>query len=899
VLYWFSLVLMVAPLAAAARFEFWPGTSYDPAIPTERKVLGYNPGDRITTPADIIRYLEALAAAAPSRMKVYQYAKSWEGRPLIYAVIGSETNIRRLESIRKGMRQLADPRKTPKVQAQKLIDTLPALVWLAYGVHGNEISSPDAALVVAYHLLAARNDKMVKEILDNVVVLIDPLQNPDGRNRFVNHFVQSEGLEPNPNPDALEHTEDWPGGRTNHYLFDMNRDWFALTQPETRGRVKTLLKWYPLVFVDLHEMGGEATYYFAPEAVPYNPYIDKTQREELAWFGKNNAHWFDQFGFSYFTREVFDEFYPGYGASWPLYYGAVGMTYEQASVRGLVRRRRIDGKLLHYPQTIRQHFVSSISTCQTAARRRRELLENFWRYRQTAVENGRQGTIKEYVFPRTGDVSALDKLADVLARQGIEVRRANAPFEAGGRQCPAGSYAISLAQPSERLIRALLDPEVKMDEAFLKEQERRRKKHLPDQIYDVIAWSLPLLYNVEWISSKEPVQGSFEPVRPGALPKGKLNGGKATVAYLVPWGTAAAGRLLCAALRKDMKVWSADKSFTLKGRKFPRGTLIFKVAEYSGELPGVMSELAAASGAEVVAANTGWVDEGISLGSNRVLPLRRPEVALAWDAPTASYAAGNTRFVIERQFGYPVTPIRTSLLASPATDLDHYDVLILPATRRAGYATVLGERGAKRLKDWVSDGGTLIGIAGALAYLTDPSVELLAINRERQPREEKKAEKKPEEKKKEATVPGKLIANEKELAREIEPEKELPDNVPGVLVRARLDPDNWITAGLRGTVNVMFQGRGIYTPIKLDKGVNAALFLGPEKLLASGYLWEENRNQLAFKPFVVVQKTGRGMVVGFTADPNFRAYMDGLNMLFVNAIFRSQARVRSAKDTAF
>ncbi|HZO54649.1 MAG TPA: M14 family zinc carboxypeptidase, partial [Bryobacteraceae bacterium] len=325
------LVLLAAMCAAhgQSKFEFWPGSSYDPAIPTIEKVLGYKPGERISSHANLMRYFDALAAAAPNRMKVFEYAKSWEGRKLVYAAIGSEASIRRLPEIQAAMKKLSDPRTTNEAEARRLMQSLPAVVWLGYGVHGNEISSPDAALLTAYHLIAGRKDATADAILANTVVLIDPTQNPDGRDRFVHHFEQSEGLEPQSLPVALEHVEPWLNGRTNHYHFDLNRDWLSITQPETRGRIRTLLEWFPLVFVDLHEMGADSTYYFAPEAVPYNPHLTKDQKSSLEWFGKNNAKWFDQFGFSYFTREVYDAFYPGYGASWPAYYGGIAMTYEQ------------------------------------------------------------------------------------------------------------------------------------------------------------------------------------------------------------------------------------------------------------------------------------------------------------------------------------------------------------------------------------------------------------------------------------------------------------------------------------------------------------------------------------------------------------------------------------------
>ena len=409
------------PLCAQKAFDYWPGASYDPRVPTIHEVLGYQPGERITSHAGIMRYFDALAAAAPARIKLFPYAESWEGRKLIYAVVASEANIKRLSEIRASIQRIADPRKTPEAEAHKLISALPAVVWLAYGVHGNEISSPEAAMLAAYHLIASRNDKVVEQILANDLVIMDPTQNPDGRDRFVHHYEQTRGLEPDENPSAVEHNEGWPGGRTNHYHFDMNRDWFAATQPETRGRIAAMLEWVPLVTVDLHEMGSDATYYFAPAADPYNPHMAKDQVANMNLFGKNNAKWFDKFGFDYFTRDQYDGFYPGYGDSWPAFFGSIGMTYEQASVRGLVVRRT-DERVMWFRDTVRQHFVASISTAEAAAANRAKLLADFYRYRATAIEEGKTEAIREYILPRGRDASATDKLAGILVEQGVEVK---------------------------------------------------------------------------------------------------------------------------------------------------------------------------------------------------------------------------------------------------------------------------------------------------------------------------------------------------------------------------------------------------------------------------------------------------------------------------------------------
>ncbi|HEY3442293.1 MAG TPA: M14 family zinc carboxypeptidase [Paludibaculum sp.] len=877
--------VLLALSAAAQKFEFWPGAKYDPAIPTVEKVLGHEAGVRIAPHADIVRYFEALAAASPTRIRLFEYAKSWEGRRLIFVAISSEANIKRLDEIKAVQKRLADPRKTPAAEAKRLMGAQPATLGLAYGVHGNEISSPDAAMMTAYHLLASRGDAMIDGVLKNVVVLIDPLQNPDGRDRFVQNFRVNEGLEPDPNAFSAERAEPWPGGRSNHYYFDMNRDWHALTQPETLGRVRYLREWLPLVQVDLHEMGTNSTYFFTPGSLPMNPHLTKDQKDQMAWFGQNDAKWFDKFGWPYFTREVFDEFYPGYGASWPWFYGGMGMTYENASVRGLIARRS-DETLYTYQESVKKHFVASIATCETTVARREGLFDSFYRYQVSAIEEGQKEPVKEYIIPRRGDTSAVDKLAQILAEHGVELRQSGSAFKSGGKDYPAGSYVISCAQPRKRFLRAVLDLNNTMEPDFLKEQERRRKKKLSDEIYDVTGWSLPLLFNVECVAAAEASGVTGPLVAPGAKAKSPAPA-KAEVAYLVPWGSQAAGRFLTAALRADLKIHSANKPFQQSGRNFPAGTLILQIRQNDATIHEKVARLAASSGAEVIATNSSWVDGGINFGSNHVTAIRKPAILLAWDSPTSSASAGQARFVLERQYGYPVTAVRTSALG--AAELNRFQVIILPDTGGGSYLPALGGPVAERINAWVRAGGVLIGIGRALSYLSNPAIDLLSIRQESLARDGGK----PAEAAKPAApatpagpIPGKILAKLEDYEKAIQSDTELPDSVAGVIVKARVEPENWVTAGLPETLNVLVDGRAIWTPIKQDKGTNAVVFAGPEELLASGYLWEENRKQLAFKPFVIVENEGRGAVVGFTADPNYRAYMDGLNVVFLNAVFR-------------
>ncbi len=881
-----ALIGYVAHAHATPPFTEWPGTDFDRAIPTMEDVLGHGPATRITRPDEAIRYLEALEAAAPDRMKIVQMGTTWKGRPLVYAIIGNAKTMARLDEVRADIAALADPRRTNAQDAKNIIARLPGTTWLSYGVHGNEISSTDASLLTAWHLLAGK-DARAQKIMDNTLVFIDPMQNPDGRARFLADYELALGLEPQGDRQSAEHDMPWPGGRTNHYLFDLNRDWFRISQPETKGRIPALLEWLPLVMVDAHEMGGDSSYFFAPEAVPYNPHLTSDQKNNLLLFGQNHAGYFDQFGIEYFTREIFDAFYPGYGASWPSYYGALAMTYEQASSRGLVFRR-FDGKDLTYAETVRNHLITSLSTAEVVADNREKLWTDFYTYRASAVEEGRKGTVKSWLIPLQQDQSGADELARLLAFQGVEVRQATESFKACGTDYKAGTYVIDMAQPEKRRISVLMDRHVPMDDAFIAKQEDRRARGLPDEIYDTTAWSLPLMFNLEADSCRTTVAVNGAPVSGNTHPEGHVENPQARVAFLAPWGEASATKLLTRAIRSGLHVISGDMAFTLDGVTYPAGTLIFEVGKNGPGLGDTLTEFAKETGARIVGVDTSWVTDGPSFGSGRVLPHIAPRVAMAWDKPTNPYNAGNTRFIIEQRYGYPVTPIRTERLRS--ADLRHYNVLILPS-RWGNYKDVLGEKGAERLKNWVMKGGTLVALGSATDWLADPDVNLLPIRRENAVMSEDLPER-PKAENGSSAVDGILIPDDEAYRAFIHPRDVAPDRIPGAIVRVISEPEHWLSAGLKPQLYTLANGDGIYTPAPIGKGVNAVRFAGPENLVASGLLWQESRDQLANKPLAVSASAGRGQVVAITQETTTRAYLDGLDTLLMNAIFRGSQNAR-------
>jgi hypothetical protein len=888
-----SLLFFITSVSAyqSNGYDMWPNVIYSDEIPTHQEILGYKVGEKITSHSDMLDFFYALEKSAPKRIKLFEYGRTWEGRKLIYLAIGSEENLNNLGNFSSDMRALADPRFTNKSQVNNLISKLPGSVWLGYGVHGNEISSTDAAMMTAYHLLAAPDETVNRNILANTIVFIDPLQNPDGRSRFTNRYYETVGLEGSADRLSAEHNEPWPQGRSNHYLFDMNRDWLALTQPESQGRVKAISHYLPLVVIDLHEMGGDSSYYFAPPAQPLNPHMTQTQIENTTLIGQNNGKHFDQFGFDFFTREIFDAFYPGYGDSWPVFYGAAASTYEVSSSRG-ERFQKATGELLTYKDSVQRHFVASISTAEGMADNREKFLKDFYQYQVSAIAEGKANKNERvYIFPNKRDKAGNHRLATLMAAHGVEVNQADKNFKVCGKHYPAGSYYIDTAQPKGRFAKTALTKQVNMPEAFIKEQERRRARKLDDEIYDVTGWSLPLMFNIDTNTCGSAIKVVHHRINADDKLKGEVKNTDASVAYIVPWGDMSAGRFLTAALRKGLTIKSADKAFTLNNEtKYPAGSLIIEKRTNSAELFNDITTLAKQTGAVVTGVDTSWVTQGPSFGSSNTVTMPVPKIAMAWDEPTNSLSAGNTRFVIERQFNYPVTAIRTSTLIS--ANLSQYHVLILPS---GNYQKVFNKNAIANIKSWVNNGGVLITLGNATRFAADINTGLLDVKLEQAYKKAGKAKKITKEDKKKSTIAGRLLNSKAELISAIENTEDKPNYVAGVLTNVEVDQEHWLTAGVHHSVAAMVVGNDIYTPIKLGSGKNVAWFKGKDKVLASGYLWEEVKQQLAYKPFLIHQPMGKGMVIAFTQEPASRAYLDGLNVMLLNTIFRGAAHASPLK----
>ena len=872
-----AVVLLAQGRARAADvLDVLPDSVHDPAVAVPEKVLGFGWGEEITDPDQVARYAQALAASAPGRVRLVEYGRSAEARPLILLFVASPEHLARLDAIEADLVRLGDPRAVSPGEAEALLGRLPAVVWIQCSVHGDEASGGDAGLALAYHLAAGRGAE-VERILDGAVVVVDPMQNPDGRARFVAATRQARGARPDPEPAAAEHVQPWPGGRVSHDLFDLNRDWFALSQPETAARVAAMLRFHPTVAADLHEMGSEQGYYFAPPAAPRHPLLAGPGVTLVDALGRANAAAFDAHGFRYWTREVYDAFYPGYGDSWPALGGTVAMTFEEATTRGLAVELK-DGTAISYADAVRHHLLAAFTTCLTAAGERERYLRGWFAYRQTAVAEGRRGPARAYVLGDGSDPASALALGELLAREGVEAARVTA----GREGVPAGSVVVGLDQPLGRLARVLLDPGASMGEAFEREQERLDALRRNDEIYDITAWSLPLLRGVAARTLQAlPAGLGTEPIEVGAHVAGGV-AGEGRVAFLLPWRGETPVRALARLLQGGVKVAVAEKPFNLAGRRFDTGTLVIRRAGNPDDLRRRLEEIARETGAGFIGADTGYSDSGIDLGSTHVVTLKAPRVAVVWDAPTSPPSAGGLRWAFERVFGYPVSAVRASSLGH--ADLSRFDVVVLPDSweRGGSYAGTLGEEGSKRLVSWVNEGGTVVAVGSGASFLTGEKVGLLASRLEKRQGAEPAAGKEKAEKGADPAPGGRSPR----VQDSVRPSDEEPPLVPGSILRVVLDTESVLAAGFPGgTVDALVDSRLVFAPLKLDRGSNVGVYAGPDALVRAGFVLAASREQLPGKAFLMVQGCQRGKVVAFAEDPVSRGLTRSVMLLLANAVF--------------
>ncbi|MGQ0643645.1 MAG: M14 family zinc carboxypeptidase [Gemmatimonadaceae bacterium] len=828
-------------------------------MPTPRSLLGYEIGDHFTSHQRMMRYIERIAAAS-RRLKVDTVAHSFEGREMLVIAIGSEGNIARVAEIQRDAQRLADPRVAGDLN--QIVQRLPVLVWLEHSVHGGEASGVEAGLALLYQL-AAGTDAETRLVLDSAVVLIDPNENPDGRERHVHDVQKTRGHQrPSTDGGALNNAGSWPGPRTSHYYFDLNRDWFVLSHPETRGRVSSFMKWWPHVAVDLHEMGTNSTFYFAP---PMEPNNSNNPTHLAAWFerfGKAHQDAFDRFGWSFFRREGYDSFYPGYGESWPMLTGAIGMLFESASSGGGAIRRT-DGTMRTLRDAAHNHYVAEWTTARYSARNRGAIVRDYLASRREAIARGERavGGMRAIVFERDAQGRG-DSLAARLMDNGIEIQRLTSGTELrdavayGDAQAKpvravAGWYVVDFAQPQGNLARAILEPDAALDSAFIHRELESRRTALPDRFYDVTAWSLPYAYRVRAWSTRT-LPAGLERVTGFTREAREWTRGR--YGYAFEPGSESSIRLLTSLLRDSARVWYAPRAFSASGVRFPRGAFVVRTAMNDSTVHALTQRHASAAGARVTPLASAGVDEGVDLGSGSVIPISASRVALLGGPPVGGNSYGFAWYALDQRMGQPISAIDATYAGSPG--LDSYNVLIIPSTGGAALDRALGDAGRQRLFDWVRGGGVLITIDAATAWVAGDR----GIMRAKLRRDTTRAD----------SAGG----------------APLPTDVPGAIARVIGDTLSPLLAGVfEPEFAALVNSDRVYTVPKDLRAGEAPLRYAPEsRVRLSGYFWPEMPARLALSPVVWTERVGRGRVIGFAGDPVFRDHWRGMYTLFANAV---------------
>ena len=870
------------------QFDFHTRGPYGGIVPRPAEVLGYEPGEFYANYGAFERLLRVYAEKA-DRLRVFETGRTHELRPMHVLAISSPANLARLDAIKAANQRLADPRQDiAPAELDRLIAQQPVIVWLGYNIHGDETAGTEAAMLVLHHLLDSR-EPAILEILERVVVIMNPCQNPDGRERFVTWY-NAHGIG-RPETFAFEKENPWNvQGRYNHYYFDLNRDLLVMSQVESRNSAAAFLEWLPQVAADHH--GETKEYFFPPAALPINPNLPRTALETwLERFGRGNAQAFDQHGWLFYVRDVFDVFYPGYWDSWPALQGATGMTYETSGggKRGR-NHRRDDDTIMTLRAAIAKHFTASLATLATAAEHREERLREFRRHFLDALAAGRTGEVQQVFLPPGRDPQRTAELVRVLLSSGIEVMRTSAELVVpsardyfGGapseQRLAAGTYVVDLAQPRGRVAKALLELDTPQDADFLRRQEEKRARNrargenVPEEeyeFYDITAWTLPLTFGVEAFWTGSPVTVTAERVtvveEPAPAPPAR-----ARTAYVFSPDNEGGLKLALRLLGEGYRLATAVRPMQAGGREFIRGSFIARVERNPDGLHDRIRELAAEAGAAVHAVDTAFTSAGITgIGSESTYSLRPPKVAVLAGEPTAPASYGALRFLFERTYGVDYVPM--SVQALRRVRLAEFNVIVLPSGDPGSYAAALGEAGVKRLKAWMENGGTLVCLGGASEFAVD---EAHGWTGARLVKAEEGAGSEKPRPESDADAPG---SADGDVEEEDEP---LP--VPGALLRATVNHDHFLTFGYEQDMQPVLVATDAFYK-KTDTGTNVLTF-DAENLRLSGFVWPGNTERLLRGTAAVIDEPVEdGHLVLFADEPGYRQIWHGTTRMLINAL---------------
>lgn len=836
-----------AQLLSSGEDEFYE-------LQSPESFLGYAMGEQLTPHHRVVDYLQHVAKYS-NRVELQQYGRTYGGRPLMLAYVSSEENLPRLDEIRHNNLVRAGLRDEPGTELESK-----AIVWLSYNVHGNETSATEAALFTL-HELAREENLRSESYLENTVVIIDPLLNPDGRERYVSWYTQTAGRQPDPYPTSREHIEPWPNGRSNHYNFDLNRDWAWQTQIETRQRLAVYHSWMPHIHADFHEMGINSPYYFAPAAEPFHEAITNWQREFQTTIGENHMRYFDANYRTYFTRESFDLFYPSYGDTYPTYNGAIGMTYEQAgNTQGGLSVITAEGDTLSFERRVLNQHVVGMSTVEVTAAHYERVTEEFFRFFERSAEASYAG-FNTYVISGENHPDKLQHLASYLDAWDIRYgrapeRRSERAFDYQSQETRDISISeddllISARQPKSVLLNVLFEPQTTIIDSLT---------------YDITAWSVPYAMGLEAYALERELEpqgeGQWKPER-SSTPMQSYEADAAPYAYLAEWSGKQDAYFLSRLLQENVRVRTASQPFSMDGEKtWERGTLI--ITRRGNESLGddfdrIVQQIARELDRDLTPVETGFVRSGQDFGSGGVSMLNAPRIALIGGRGVSPYNFGEVWQFLDIQLQYPVSVFEHQDLGR--TELSDFDVMVMP---EGNYAGRFPEQLKESIAAWVRDGGRLITFGNSAAGLGN---ELSLL--ERRERDEEAQE--------EIDEARQLLRYE---SRERDRATEL---ITGSIYYVQLDNSHPLAYGYPSFYYTLKRGATAYEYLDAARGVNVGtLREGAHRAGFEGYRVKDHvRDSLVFG----TSRYGSGQLVYFNDNPLFRAFWHNGSLLFANAVF--------------
>ena len=816
-------------------FYFLPQGTYNPAVPKPADYLGFEVGERHASHDQLVGYMRELVRTS-NRLQWKEYGRTQENRPLICLTISHPDNLARIETIRQKRRELADP----ALSAQLNPADFPAVFYMGYSIHGNEASGSNAALAVAYWLAAAQGDE-VEEILRNTVILFDPCFNPDGMQRFSSWVNSRRPAHLQPDPASDEFNEHWPGGRFNHYWFDLNRDWLVMQQPESEGRVRIFQDWLPNVLTDHHEMGSNSTFFFQP-GVPsrVNPVTPLRNQQLTGEIAQYHVKALSEKGILFYSGENYDDFYYGKGSTYPDANGSIGILFEQGSSRGSAQETT--NGLLTFAYSVRNHVLTSFSTLRAVHDKRVELNNYLREFYQTAREEARKSGVKAYVLQAPGaDASGLQELAGrIFSIHHIQFYALTTDITVDGKIFTAGkALVVPVDQNQYRLVRAVFE----------------RNTHFADSIfYDISAWTLPDAFGLQWAPLDNRQADAWKGLKPWPVadPKSVVVSDSTIYAYIIPADAENIDALLTQLHQNRFRVKVATQPFTTQGRDFAPGTLVVTTDRQTGNLKALKTilNLSAAAG-QYIAVQNGATEQGPWLGSNSFVSCQAPKVVLVTGDGVSPTDAGEICHYLDTRLGIPPVEVETARLKN--INLSKYNVLILPDGK---YDNIPVDN----IKEFVNNGGTLIATGGALRWLKTAGIANLEFK---------------------TAAPSPGIDN-KQMPFGDRADTQAARTMPGSIFSATIDPTHPLCYGFHpGTIPV-FMPDALYVEPS-SNGYQNPVLLTKEPLLA-GYIHPSQVSAVSGAAAATTVLMGSGRIICFAINPNFRGFWWGTQRLMGNAV---------------